>query len=74
MSRLATSILVLAAAAGTPAFTADWGSNSAEDIYREAYSIEPADWTEMGDDSDGIHLDTAGQRYYVQLIGDTLGL
>jgi len=24
--------------------------------------------------SDGIHLDTAGQRYFVQLIGDTLGL
>jgi peptidoglycan/LPS O-acetylase OafA/YrhL len=24
--------------------------------------------------SDGIHLDSAGQRYFVQLIGDTLGL
>jgi len=63
MSRLATSLLVLATAAGTPALAADWGSNSAEDIYREAYSIEPADWTEMGDETDGIHLET-GLRYW----------
>ena len=52
MSRLATSIFVLAAATGAPALAADWGSP--EDIYREAYSIEPSDWTELGDDSDGL--------------------
>jgi hypothetical protein len=63
MSRLATSLLVLAAATGCgPALAADWTS-SPEDIYRGAYSVEPQDWTELGDDSDGIHMET-GLRYW----------
>ena len=63
MSRLATSLIVLAAAAGSgPALAADWGS-SPEDIYRGAYSVEPQDWTEFGDQSDGIHMET-GLRYW----------
>ena len=62
MSRLATSIVVLAAAVGSPALAADWGE-SPEDIYREAYSIEPKDWTELGDESDGLHFET-GLRYW----------
>ena len=64
MSRLATSLIVLAAAAGSgPAFAADWNSSSPEDIYRGAFSVEPQDWTELGDDTDGLHFET-GLRYW----------
>ena len=65
MSRLATSIIVLVAAAGSPALAADWGE-SPEDVYREAYSIEPKDWNEMGDETDSIHLET-GLRYWYSM-------
>lgn len=62
--RLATSLAVLAAAIGSPALAADWGEDwSPEEVYRGAYSTEPKDWTEMGDESDGIHLET-GLRYW----------
>ncbi len=64
MPRLATSLIVLAAAVGSsPALAADWNTSSTEDIYRGAYSVEPQDWTELGDDGDGIHLET-GLRYW----------
>jgi len=64
MSRLATSLIVLAAAAGSgPAFAADWNSSSPEDIYRGAFSVEPQDWTELGDETDGLHFET-GLRYW----------
>lgn len=62
MLRLATSIFALAAAIG-PAFAADWGK-SPEDIYREAYSIEPYQWSEMGDQDDGIHIETGLRFWY----------
>ncbi|MDF2983129.1 MAG: hypothetical protein K0Q69_2901 [Devosia sp.] len=62
--RLATSLAVLAAAVGSPALAADWGEDwSPEEVYRGAYSTEPKDWTEMGDESDGIHIET-GLRYW----------
>lgn len=62
--RLATSLAVLAAAVGAPALAADWGEDwSPEEVYRGAYSTEPKDWTEMGDESDGIHIET-GLRYW----------
>ena len=67
MPRLAISLVVLAAAAGSaPAFAADWDTSSPEDIYRGAYSVEPKDWTEMGDESDGIHMET-GLRYWYSM-------
>lgn len=62
--RLATSLAVLAAAIGSPALAADWGEDmSPEEVYRGAYSVEPKDWTEMGDESDGLHIET-GLRYW----------
>lgn len=62
--RLATSLAVLAAAVGSPALAADWGEDwSPEEVYRGAYSTEPRDWTEMGDETDGIHIET-GLRYW----------
>lgn len=62
--RLATSLAVLAAAIGSPALAADWGEDwSPEEVYRGAYSTEPKDWTEMGDESDGVHIET-GLRYW----------
>ncbi|KQU99634.1 hypothetical protein [Devosia sp. Root105] len=62
--RLATSLAVLAAAIGSPALAADWGEDwSPEEVYRGAYSTEPKDWSEMGDESDGIHIET-GLRYW----------
>lgn len=67
--RLATSLAVLAAAIGSPALAADWGEGddwTPEEIYRGAYSVEPKDWTEMGDESDGIHLET-GLRYWYSM-------
>jgi hypothetical protein len=64
MLRLATSIFALAAAIG-PAIAADWGK-SPGDIYREAYSIEPYEWSEMGDQNDGIHIET-GLRYWYSM-------
>ncbi|MBN9310273.1 hypothetical protein [Devosia sp.] len=67
MPRLATSLIVLAAAAGTaPAAAADWTTASPEGIYRGAYSVDPQDWTELGDDSDGIHMET-GLRYWYSM-------
>lgn len=65
--RLATSLAVLAAAIGSPALAADWGEEwSPEEVYRGAYSVEPKDWTEMGDESDGIHIET-GLRYWYSM-------
>lgn len=62
--RLATSLAVLAAAIGSPALAADWGEDmSPEEVYRGAYSVEPKDWNEMGDENDGIHIET-GLRYW----------
>lgn len=67
MSRLATSLIVLAAATGCgPVFAADWNSSSPEQIYRGAYSVEPQDWTELGDTTDGIHMET-GLRYWYSM-------
>ena len=65
--RLATSLAVLAAAIGSPALAADWGEDmSPEEVYRGAYSVEPKDWTEMGDEADGIHIET-GLRYWYSM-------
>ena len=64
MPRLAKSLVLLAAATVTgPALAADWNTSSPEEIYRGAYSVEPQDWTELGDDSDGVHMET-GLRYW----------
>ncbi len=72
--RLATSLAVLAAAIGGPALAADWGEDwSPEEVYRGAYSTEPKDWTEMGDESDGIHIET-GLRYWYSWGSQSLGL
>lgn len=65
--RIATSLAVLAATIGSPALAADWGEEfSAEEVYRGAYSVEPKDWTEMGDESDGVHIET-GLRYWYSM-------
>lgn len=64
--RLATSLAVLAAVIGSPVIAADWGEESPEEVYRGAYSVEPKDWTEMGDESDGIHIET-GLRYWYSM-------
>lgn len=65
MSRLAASVAALTAAIGTPALAADWGNDwePVEVEYRDAYGIEPKDWTEFGDQTDGVHLET-GIRYW----------
>ena len=65
MFRLASSIFALAAAVSGPVFAADWG-DSPEHIYREGYSMEPYEWSEMGDQTDGIHLET-GLRYWYSM-------
>ena len=66
MFRLATSMFALAAAAfSSPVLAADWSDNPA-DIYREGYSIEPYEWSEMGDQTDGLHFET-GLRYWYSM-------
>jgi hypothetical protein len=64
MFRLATSMFALAAAAAIsgPVVAADWGENPA-DIYRDGYSMEPYEWSEVGDQTDGLHMET-GLRYW----------
>ena len=66
MSRLAPSIAILiAASAGFPAMAADYGIQPIE--IRSGYqSYEPKDWTEMGEEGDGIHIDT-GLRYWYSM-------
>lgn len=72
--RLATSLAVLAAAIGSPALAADWGDDqSAEEVYRGAYSVEPKDWNEMGDETDGIHIET-GLRYWYSMGSENFDL
>jgi hypothetical protein len=67
MFRLATSMFALTAAAalGGPVLAADWSEDPAE-IFREGYSMEPYEWSEMGDQSDGIHIET-GLRYWYSM-------
>lgn len=66
MFRLATSMFALAAAAlSSPVLAADWSDDPA-DIYREGYSIEPYEWSEMGDQTDGLHFE-AGLRYWYSM-------
>lgn len=65
MFRLATSMFALAAALGSPVFAADWTDDPA-DIYREGYSIEPYEWSETGDQTDGLHFET-GLRYWYSM-------
>ncbi|MGV3491474.1 MAG: hypothetical protein ACO1OG_09145 [Devosia sp.] len=74
MFRLATSMFALTAAAalGAPAIAADWGESPA-DIYREGYSMEPYEWSELGDQEDGIHIET-GLRYWYSWGAQSYGL
>jgi len=71
MPRLAISLLALAAAMG-PALAADW-NESPETIYRDAYSIEPYQWTDLGDTDDGISIET-GLRYWYSWGAQSMGL
>lgn len=74
MSRLAPSIAILiAASAGLPAIAADpsedWGG---EMDFRSGYqSYEPKDWNAVGEDDDGIHIET-GLRYWYSMGSQTV--
>lgn len=65
MPRLAVSLAALLAATITPAAAADWLQDGGGS-YRGAFSIEPKDWTELGDEEDGIHVET-GLRYWYSM-------
>lgn len=69
MSRLAPSIAILiAASAGLPAIAADPGEDwGGEMDFRSGYqSYEPKDWNAVGEDDDGIHIET-GLRYWYSM-------
>ncbi len=69
MSRLAPSIAILiAASAGLPAIAADPGEDwGAEMDFRSGYqTYEPKDWTNLGEEGDGIHFET-GLRYWYSM-------
>lgn len=69
MSRLAPSIAILIVASmGTPAFAADpseeWDGGM---DFRTGYqSYEPKDWNDLGEEGDGIHIET-GLRYWYSM-------
>lgn len=73
MSRLAPSIVILVlASAGLPAFAADYGDDGTAMDFRSGYqSYEPKDWNEMGEEGDGIHIET-GLRYWYSMGSHTL--
>ena len=69
MSRLAPSIAILvAASAGFPALAADPGEQWDGGMeFRASYqSYEPKDWTNLGEEGDGIHIET-GLRYWYSM-------
>ncbi len=69
MSRLAPSIAILiAASAGLPAIAADPGGDwGGEMDFRSGYqTYEPKDWTDLGEQGDGIHIET-GLRYWYSM-------
>lgn len=69
MSRLAPSIAILiAASAGLPAIAADPGGDwGGEMDFRSGYqSYEPRDWNDLGEQGDGIHIET-GLRYWYSM-------
>lgn len=74
MSRLAPSIAILiAASAGFPAYAADPGEQwDGEMDFRSSYqSYEPKDWNDIGEQGDGIHIET-GLRYWYSMGSHTL--
>jgi hypothetical protein len=69
MSRLAPSIAILViASCGAPAVAADMaGEGNPVMDFRSGYqTYEPKDWTDLGDQSDGLHLET-GLRYWYSM-------
>lgn len=69
MSRLAPSIAILiAASTGLPAFAADMGEswNGGMEFRTGYQTYEPKDWTALGEEGDGIHLET-GLRYWYSM-------
>jgi hypothetical protein len=68
MSRLAPSIAILiAASTGAPALAADYTVDAGAMEFRTGYqSYEPKDWTELGEEGDGLHFET-GLRYWYSM-------
>ena len=69
MSRLAPSIAILiVASTGLPALAADYGEDPGADMdFRSSYqSYEPKDWNDLGEQGDGIHIET-GLRYWYSM-------
>lgn len=69
MPRLATSLIVLVAALGTPAYAADIGDDWGDAGFRDSYSYEPKDWSDLGDGKDAydtVNIE-AGLRYWYSL-------
>ncbi len=66
MLRSTSSILALLAAMTAPAVAADyndWGDDGDAPEFRSSYSVEPSQWTELGDETDPIYIET-GVRYW----------
>lgn len=76
MSRLAPSIAILiAASSGFPALAADPGEQwDGEMDFRSSYqSYEPKDWNDVGEQGDGIKIET-GLRYWYSMGSQSFGL
>ena len=66
MLRSTSSILALLAAMTMPAVAADYSEDWGDEYeveFRDSYSIEPKHWTEFGDETDPIAIET-GIRYW----------
>jgi len=76
MSRLAPSIAILIAASlGAPALAADPGEDWNGGMeFRSGYqTYEPKDWTDLGEEGDGIHIET-GLRYWYSMGSQSFGI
>jgi hypothetical protein len=74
MSRLAPSIAILiVASSGLPALAADYGEELAMDFRSGYQGYEPKDWNDVGEQGDGIHIET-GLRYWYSLGSQSFGI
>lgn len=67
MSRLAPSIAILIVASfGLPTLAADYAEEPEMDFRSGYQTYEPKDWNDVGEEGDGIHIET-GLRYWYSM-------
>ena len=71
MLRSSTSLLAMLLAMTAPALAADWGQEDYAPAFRDAYSIEPKDWTALGDGADPLTFEW-GLRYWYSMGSQTV--